>query len=181
MSLRTALHLGLITSLGSLLVLLVSDLTEEARSNNWQEAAQSNLMELMQRDERLHIDFDATSLTQPTAVCDAHSELQAIFYPVTGAGYAGKIEFIAALNTESQVTGVRVISHAETPGIGDIIEADKSSWIHSLARRPKDATVWALAHDGGDIDGVSGATITLRGLLKSLDEALSQDAPACSQ
>ncbi len=181
MNLRTALHLGLITSLGSLGVLLVSDCTEDARLNNRQEAAQSSLRELLQRDEHFQIALDAYSLEQPTALCDGQGMLQAIIYPGAGTGYAGEIELIAALNGEGEVTGVRVTSHAETPGIGDVIEADKSPWIHSLASRPKDATVWKLAQDGGDIDGVSGATITLRGMLRGLDEALSQDAPMCSQ
>ena len=181
MNLRTALHLGLITSLGSLGVLLVSDCTEDVRLDNRQEAAQSSLMELLQRGEHFHMDIDAHSLEQQTALCDGQGTLQAIIYPGTGTGYAGEIDFIAALNMEGEVTGVRVTSHAETPGIGDVIETAKSPWVHSLASRPRDATAWKLARDGGDIDGISGATITLRGLLRGLDEALSQDSPTCPQ
>ena len=181
MNLRTALHLGIITSLGSLLVLLVSDLTEEARSENERLALQSSLTELVKWDTRIELDVDASRLDRAIALCDANGALDAALIPGTSRGYAGQIEFVAAVNGAGLVTGVRVTSHAETPGIGDLIETHKSPWIHSLgARRAREAD-WRLAEDGGDVDGVSGATITLRGLLRGLDDALGREVPECLQ
>lgn len=179
MNLRTALHLGLITSLGSFMVLLVSHLTEEARTENRIEALRSSLMELLPSDLPATPDLDVSRLEAPIALCDAEDRLLAALIPGSGSGYAGQIEFVAALSGSGHLTGVSVTSHSETPGIGDVIEASKSPWIHSLRGRKVRETQWELLRDGGDIDGVSGATITLRGLVRGIGETLPQAQAEC--
>ena len=180
MNLRTALHLGIITSLGSLLVLLVSEYTQDARAENHAQALQSTLMELMASDVTVGFVLDADLPDHPFALCDTEGALEAALIPGVAAGYAGEIVFIAAVDATGRVTGVRVTRHAETPGIGDIIDRDKSDWIDTLKWRSRNDTVWALTRDGGEIDGVSGATITLRGLLGGVGETLSEARPRCS-
>jgi electron transport complex protein RnfG len=66
---------------------------------------------------------------------------------------------------------VRVIKHAETPGLGDKIETAKSKWIYSfdgkwLGDPPPDK--WAVKKDGGVFDQFAGATITPRGVVKAV-------------
>jgi electron transport complex protein RnfG len=68
-----------------------------------------------------------------------------------------------------------VLSHKETPGLGDKIEAAKADWITkftglSLGNPP--AEQWKVKKDGGQFDQFSGATITPRAVVKSLHEAL---------
>ncbi len=181
MNLRTAVHLGVITSLGSLMVLGVSQFTEEARTENRRDALESNLMELLRGDAPMTFDLDASRLETPVALCDTQDGLQAAVIPGSASGYAGHIGFVAAVRGNGEISGVRVTSHSETPGIGDVIEADKSDWIHSLRGRDAQATFWELVKDGGDIDGVSGATITLRGLVKGIGKSLSQPLPECAE
>ena len=181
MNLRTALHLGLITSLGSLMVLWVSQLTEETRLENQRDYLRSSLMELLQADISETPDLDASRLDEPISLCDRQGMLQAAIIPGTGSGYAGDIEFVMAVSSIGQVTGVRITSHSETPGLGDIIEASKSNWIHSLQGRDAQESSWELVKDGGDIDGVSGATITLRGLVRGIANSLPQSLPVCSE
>ena len=181
MNFRTALHLGILTSLGSLALLLVADLTEEARSENRRGALQRSLAELFDEDTRIDLDIDTSRLEHPVTICDGQASPRVTLVPGSSAGYAGDIAFVAAVDAAGQVTGVRVTSHAETPGIGDLVETRKSPWIHSLRSRSATRTDWRLVQDGGEIDGVSGATITLRGLLRGLDEVLVSDRPECSQ
>ena len=181
MNFRTALHLGLITSLGSLMVLWVSQLTEETRLENQRDALESSLMELLQSDTSETFDLEASRLEEPISLCDRQGMLQAAIFPGSGSGYAGQIEFVVAVSNIRQVTGVRVTSHSETPGIGDVVKASKSDWIHSLKGRDAQETIWELVKDGGDIDGVSGATITLRGLVRGIGESAPQTLPECSE
>ena len=181
MNFRTALHLGLITSLGSLMVLWVSQLTEETRLENQRDALESSLMELLQSDTSETFDLEASRLEEPISLCDRQGMLQAAIIPGSGSGYAGQIEFVVAVSDIRQVTGVRVTTHSETPGIGDVVEASKSDWIHNLKGRDAQETIWELVKDGGDIDGVSGATITLRGLVRGIGEFAPQTLPECSE
>lgn len=92
-----------------------------------------------------------------------------------GQGYSGDIRLIIGLNPTGQILGVRVISHAETPGLGDKIEIAKDDWITtfnhlSLENTPERA--WAVKKDGGDFDQFTGATITPRAVVKAVHAAL---------
>lgn len=90
-------------------------------------------------------------------------------------GYSGKISLIVAIREDATVTGVRVVSHKETPGLGDYIEFAKNRWISvfddtSHARYKEDD--WKVKKDGGQIDYMAGATITPRAVAKAVHKAL---------
>ena len=91
----------------------------------------------------------------------------------TAQGYNGRIDLLIALNSDREVISVRVTHHEETPGIGDKIELDVSGWIHQFAGRSADDTDWTLS-PGGDIDSISGATITSRAVTDAIAEVLSE-------
>jgi electron transport complex protein RnfG len=79
------------------------------------------------------------------------------------------------VSRDGQLLGVRVLSHRETPGLGDKIEAAKATWIHafegkSLASPPPDK--WAVKKDGGAFDQFSGATITPRAVVRAVKDGL---------
>jgi electron transport complex protein RnfG len=40
-------------------------------------------------------------------------------------GYSGRIDLIVAINADGSVSGVRAVSHRETPGLGDYIDPRK--------------------------------------------------------
>lgn len=97
------------------------------------------------------------------------------FRLVAAGGYSGAISLIMGVDRDGNVLGVRVISHAETPGLGDKIEVSKSNWIlnfegHSLQNLTIEQ--WAVKKDGGVFDQFSGATITPRAIVKSVYRGL---------
>jgi electron transport complex protein RnfG len=111
----------------------------------------------------------------------------------TSRGYNGEIDLLIVLTLNSitpdsltpdsliqdsliqdrKVISVRVIHHEETPGIGDKIEQNVSGWIHQFAGKSAHDTDWTLS-PGGDIDAISGATITSRAVTSAIAEVLSE-------
>ena len=89
----------------------------------------------------------------------------------TNQGYNGKIELLVALTNDRSIISTRVIYHKETPGIGDKIDSNISEWINQFAGKTALNTRWNLAPDG-DIDGISGATITSEAITRVLSEAV---------
>ena len=90
-------------------------------------------------------------------------------------GYSGAISLIMGVDKMGNVLGVRVISHAETPGLGDKIEVSKSSWILSFNGNSLDnlsVDQWAVKKDGGEFDQFSGATITPRAIVNAVHQGL---------
>ncbi len=90
-------------------------------------------------------------------------------------GYSGEIKTLVGVDQKDKILGVRVITHKETPGLGDYIEVDKSHWIKNFNLKSLDEMgekEWAVKKDGGDFDYVSGATITSRAVVKSTYKCL---------
>jgi len=90
-------------------------------------------------------------------------------------GYSGKIYLILAVRANGELAGVRVVSHKETPGLGDYIDIQKSPWIKGFDGKSravyKDAD-WKVKKDGGQFDYMAGATITPRAVVKAVNKAL---------
>ncbi len=103
---------------------------------------------------------------QPTA---------AIFQVMTPDGYSGPITLLIGVDLDGTLSGVRVVAHKETPGLGDKIDADRSDWILgftglSLSNPgPRD---WKVKKDGGIFDQFAGATITPRAVVKLIHTTL---------
>jgi len=79
------------------------------------------------------------------------------------------------INRDGSVAGVRVVSHRETPGLGDNIELSKSDWVLSFNGRQRDSSedsTWAVRKDGGQFDQFTGATITPRAIVSATAQAL---------
>lgn len=89
-------------------------------------------------------------------------------------GYIAPIRLLVGINTDSKVVAVRALQHLETPGLGDLIDPDKSAWIEQFNGRslPLKNAPLALRRDGGDLDHISGATITSRAVTNAVSNAL---------
>ena len=90
-------------------------------------------------------------------------------------GYSGAINMIMGVDRDGNILGVRVLSHKETPGLGDKIEVAKSDWILSFAGRSLDNLTpvqWAVKKDGGVFDQFTGATITPRKTVQAIHRGL---------
>lgn len=100
----------------------------------------------------------------------------AVFDITTPEGYSGDIRLLVAVDVSGTVTGVRAVSHRETPGLGDKIDLAKTDWIldfngRSLGNSPADA--WQVKKDGGVFDQFSGATVTPRAVVRQVARVLS--------
>jgi len=87
-------------------------------------------------------------------------------------GYGGAVTVMTGINENGCVTGVRVLEHSETAGLG--ANAAKTSFLDQYitgeeAPRPQS---FAVSKDGGEIDAVTAATISSRAVTASVNEAL---------
>lgn len=99
----------------------------------------------------------------------------AVLEAVAPEGYSGDITLLIGISAEGVVTGVRVIQHKETPGLGDYIELAKSPWIRQFEGKSHSEDSdgrWKVRKDGGEFDSRAGATITPRAIVKAVREAL---------
>jgi electron transport complex protein RnfG len=105
-----------------------------------------------------------------------NGEVTAVAFKLSATGgYSGPIALMMGLKADGTVLGVRVVAHAETPGLGDKIETAKSDWILSFSGRSLANTSdehWRVKKDGGDFDQFAGATITPRAVVGGVFKGL---------
>lgn len=94
---------------------------------------------------------------------------------ISHEGYSGDIKLLLAVDVEGQIQGIRILTHQETPGLGDRIERRKSDWLvqltgQSLHQLP--APQWRVKKDGGHFDQLTGATITPRAVVSVVYQTL---------
>ncbi len=103
-------------------------------------------------------------------------EILAVIVPaLSPSGYGGPIRLIAGIDRDGIVTGVKVLEHHETPGLGDRIAADKSDWIRRFTGKSLLDPVpnrWQVRRDGGAFDQITGATISSRAVVRQVRRAL---------
>ena len=90
-------------------------------------------------------------------------------------GYSGNIYLLVGVLANGEVSGVRVLSHRETPGLGDKIELRKDNWILSFDGRrltEDNSRRWAVKRDRGEFDQFTGATITPRAIVGAVRNTL---------
>jgi electron transport complex protein RnfG len=105
--------------------------------------------------------------------------IAALFAISARDGYAGPIRLLVGVDMDGHVTGIHVLEHRETPGLGDLVEASKSDWAQQFRGRSIGdpvATGWAIRRDGGTFDQLTGASVTPRAIVKAVHETLEHFA-----
>ena len=95
------------------------------------------------------------------------------FRGLTGLGYSGDIEIMVGVDLDGRINAVRVLRHAETPGLGSNYAAPDLLG-DLFAGKDLTGTRWKVKKDGGDVDAVTGATVTARALTDAVERALRQ-------
>ncbi|MDG2090630.1 MAG: electron transport complex subunit RsxG [Gammaproteobacteria bacterium] len=109
-------------------------------------------------------------------IARSNDQISGVIFPaIARDGYNGDINILLGISSSGSVTGVRVISHRETPGLGDLIDLRLSNWILSFnnrsLRNPEPAA-WTVVKNGGEFDQFTGATITPRAVTAATAKAL---------
>jgi electron transport complex protein RnfG len=113
--------------------------------------------------------------TKIVHVARSDNKVVAVAFEMISEGYSGPITVIIGINRKGELLGARVLSHTETPGLGDKIEAEKSDWIFSfdgLSLASPGESKWKVKKDGGYFDQFTGATITPRAVVKAIKSGL---------
>lgn len=99
----------------------------------------------------------------------------AVLEVIAPDGYSGKIRMIVAIKADGEVSGVRVVTHNETPGLGDYIEITKNGWIRIFEGKSLSKFTnqdWKVKKDGGKFEHMAGATVTPRAVVKAVHRSL---------
>lgn len=185
--LGAGLKLTLFAFLGAVLLGVTYTLTYKRIQQNEIEAVQRNLKAVLAADrydndpyaDRTRVDASVL-LGSDEAVTVYRARLDgepaaAVFRSIAPNGYNGAIKLLVGVYADGSISGVRVVAHKETPGLGDGIDERKSDWVLSFNQQSLASLGdkgWAVKKDGGEFDQFTGATITPRAVVQAVKNTL---------
>ena len=93
-----------------------------------------------------------------------------VAFETSGKGFKGDIAMMVGVNvTDDKIVGIGITTHSETPGIGAKAQTDPR-----FSRQFKGLPLtgeFKIKKEGGQIDAISGATITSRGVANAISDA----------
>ena len=115
------------------------------------------------------IDFtDDTGLVTGVWASDKGYALQ-----VTPTGFDGPITMMVGVDPEGRVLGICVISHTETAGLGAVAAAENAKGQAFRDQFLGISDDVSVTKDGGEIDAITGATVTSRAVCQGVNAALA--------
>ena len=104
--------------------------------------------------------YIANTGDEPAGVCVVSSAF----------GYGGAVKVITGINAEGEVTGIDILSHSETPGLG--ANAEKPEFTSQFEGKTSGIGVSRGKAAGNEINAMSGATITSKAVTEAVNMAL---------
>lgn len=183
---KNGLLLGVFAMVTTAIIAATQLSTKDRIAEQFRLAKEKALLEIVPRerhdnqllDSTVEVSGELLGYSEPRTAFIArvqNAPIGIILPAVAPDGYSGKIELLVGINTDGSVAGVRIVKHAETPGLGDKVELRKSDWVLSFNGKSigqPSASGWAVKKDKGEFDQFTGATITPRAVTRAVFNAL---------
>lgn len=191
---RLGLVLLIITAVASGILAYVNNLTKDKIAENKIMAEEMARSEVLPGTEK----FTKESITLPAAKVepnplkkkaddgprefvyykgtDASGKITGYTYVASKYGYSSEVKTMVGVNPDMSINKIKVIEQAETPGLGANASTDEfQNRFNGLSQ-----SQLKVSKDGGQIESLTGATITSRAVTNSLAEGLNILANAIS-
>ncbi len=167
---RLVIVLFVISAVTALLLGLVNYITYEKIDAIKAEKTNQALSEVMPGDftfEELDVEVSTQEVTCVYAAMTGGNVSGYVVESVV-SGSQGDIDMVVGVDSQGAVTGVAIIDMSETSGLGT--KAEDEDW---RAQFVGVTTEQAVSKDGGQIDSITGATVTSRAVTNGVNIALA--------
>jgi len=179
----SGLILGLFAVIGTALVGITHEATAKRIADNERQALLRKLNQILPHDKydndllnttiELEADQRLGQKKESTVyIAKQQNDISAmIFSVIAPKGYSGEIKMLVGINIDGSLSGVRIVSHKETPGLGDAMETEKSDWVLGFNGKSllnPNERQWKVKRDSGVFDQFTGATITPRAVVQAV-------------
>ena len=89
----------------------------------------------------------------------------------TDEGFSGRFKIMVGFAPDGTIVNTAVLSHAETPGLGDKMDKSKADWSTQFNGKNPESYKLKVTKDGGDVDAITAATISSRAFCDATDRA----------
>ena len=119
-------------------------------------------------------DTQITDYTDDTGlVTNVYSGANGYAFEVTPAGFDNTITMMVGVDHDGKVLGISIVSHTETSGLGAVAAASTSAGESFRGQFVGMSGSVSVSKDGGEVDALTGATITSRAVCTGVNAALA--------
>ena len=164
----------------SLLLGVVNQITKPRIDAIQAEKIRAAMAQVLEADEYLPIQLQK-DLKGIQSVSEARTNGGTLGYvvQVTANGSQGEIQMMVGVDVDNRVTGVSVIKHSETPNIGTKVVADQSVLDRFIGMDHAKGEI-TVNSGSNRFDGISGATVSSKGVAAGVNTALAAAYEAAS-
>ncbi len=171
---RLGLTLFAITLVVAALLGAVNAVTADRIAEAKAEKTRQAMAAVLTFDDYSEVEFtDETGLVQTVWQATAGGETAGYVVQAVPSGFGGAITLIVGVDRDGRCTGVSIVDHAETSGLGANAAAATSVGESFRGQFAGQSGTLAVTKDGGSIDALTGATITSRAVTKGVNAALA--------
>jgi len=129
-----------------------------------------NIEELQEKSTRLELVKEAYEGLKG-------GNVEGYVFSVVSKGYGGDIKIMVGIDKDMKITGIKVLSHSETPGLGSKATNEKFlSQMIGIVPKEKLKVVKTKRTKSEEIDTVTSATITSEAVVKAVQAAVDMAA-----
>lgn len=181
---KDAFILFFITLIAGILLSMVNEITKgpiaeaevAAKQKGYKQvfAVANNFKEDVSLNEELEkAEFLGTEISEILVAVDKEENtIGYVMSMVAKEGYGGDISFVLGVKTSGEITGLSVLSHSETAGLGANCTSQEFQAQFENLQGPTIAYTKEGKNGNNQIDALSGATITTKALTNAVNSGL---------
>lgn len=176
--LSVGLKLFLITAISALILAVVNNFTSPIIAENTAKKQASAMEKVLPAAKKFNeVDINLIDLSQiEVDILSVHrgyvdnGEQAGYVVMASPKGYGGNVDIAVGVDNNSVVTGVNVISHSETPGLG--AKCTSESFINQFVDKSANIELVKNSAAGNQIDAITSATITSKAVTGGVNSAI---------
>ena len=169
LSVKPAIILMLICIITAFALALTNELTKGPIA----EASQAKELQAMQEvlPQAVELKMVSEKDLEYTEGLDTSGEVIGYIFKKVNPGYGGDVTVNIGIDTKGNITGVKPIELAETPGIGMKVEND--DFLQQFIGKKEEVYISNNNSGNHEVEGISGATISTSAFIDSVNDALN--------
>ncbi|WP_300349005.1 RnfABCDGE type electron transport complex subunit G [Clostridium sp.] len=175
-NLKLGLILFLITSFAGLLLGVANDFTKEVIAQN-SKLSSDDLKEILPNANKIEdYAFEKSEDSKVSEVYEAKkdSNTEGFVLKVSPKGFNGAIDMVVGISNEGEISGIKILSQAETPGLGARVEEKEfTDKFKGIGIKEEVKIVKSSPKNNTEIQGLTGATISSNAVLSGIKDALN--------
>lgn len=156
-----------ITAIAGLILAFAYDVTRGTIADRKAAEQVAAMSVVLESDEFIQLDDKTSEIIPEVYEGKKGGDVSGYVFKVKASGYGGEIQLLVGIKADSTVSGIEILSHSETPGLGAKAKDDPT-----FAAQFKGKSAEGSLALGTDIEAITGATITSGAVTTAVNNAI---------